>query len=130
MKIEKFMYDSSWDDDNDELFNKKYAEWKKRDWESWLNKNLTFPFEIKRVEDEEGFGGLKSKKPFGIGHVMQVLSISEEDDFYGIIIKVREGRKTGYIPMCDVEVTSRGRFKLLARSRVCRLVCKPLTKMY
>ena len=38
---------------------------------------------------------------------MKVLSIFEEDDLYGIIIKVREGRKTGYIPLCDVEVVSR-----------------------
>lgn len=99
--------DSSWDEDNEELYDEKSAEWEERDWESWLSQNLTIPFEIKRVEDEEGFGGAKSKEPFGIGHTMEVLSIDEDDDKYGIIVAVREGRKTGYIPLCDVEVTSR-----------------------
>jgi len=100
-------YDSSWDDDNEELYDEKYAELEERDWESWLSQNLIIPFEIKRVEDEEGFRGRKSKAPFGIGHIMKVLSILEEDDLYGIIVKVREGRRTGYIPLCDVEVTSK-----------------------
>lgn len=100
-------YDSSWDEDNEELFDEKYAEWEERDWESWLNRNLTMPFEVKRVEDEVGFGGIKRKELFGIGHVMKVLSIQEDDDKYGVIIKVRESGKIGYIPLCDVEVTSR-----------------------
>lgn len=25
-------YDSSWDEDNDELWDQKYEEWKNRDW--------------------------------------------------------------------------------------------------
>ena len=101
------IYDSSWDEDNEELYDEKYAEWEERDWESWLSQNLTIPFEIKRVEDEEGFGDSRSKEPFGIGHTMEVLSIDEDDDKYGVIVAVREGRKTGYIPLCDVEVTSK-----------------------
>ena len=100
-------YDSSWDEDNEELFDEKYSEWEERGWESWLNARLTFPFEVKREEDEEEWGNRQSKKLFGIGHTMEVLSIEDDDDKYGIIIKVREGRKTGHIPLCDVEVTSR-----------------------
>lgn len=100
-------YDSSWDEDNEELFDEKYAEWEERDWESWLNENLVFPFEVIRKEDEEGFGGRKSKSLFGIGHKMNTLAIEEEDDKYGIIVKVLESGKTGYIPLCDVEVTPR-----------------------
>lgn len=107
MTMEKEPYDSSWDEDNEELFDEKYAEWEERDWEAWLNQNLTIPFEIKRVEDEDGFGGPRSSEPLGIGHIMEVLAIEEDDDKYGIIIKVREGRKKGHIPLCDVEVTSR-----------------------
>ncbi|NCD43057.1 MAG: hypothetical protein EOL88_13350 [Bacteroidia bacterium] len=107
MNKEHSTYDSSWDEDNEELFDKKYAEWENRNWESWLSQNLTFPFEAKCIEDEEGFGGRKSKKSFGIGHVVTVLSIFEEDDLCGIIIKVREGRKTGYGPLCDFEVASK-----------------------
>ena len=91
----------------EEFYDEKYAEWEERDWELWLNHNLTIPFEAKRVEDEGGFGSPKSKEPFGIGHIMNVLSIEEDDDKYGIIIKVREGRQKGYIPLCDVEVASR-----------------------
>ena len=101
------IYDSSWDEDNEELYDEKYSEWEDCDWESWLNKKLTFPFEVKREEDEEGYGGKKSKALFGVGHTMEVLSIEEDDDKYGVIVKVREMRKTGYVPLCDVEVTSR-----------------------
>ena len=101
------IYDSSWDEDNEELYDEKYSEWEDRDWESWLNKKLTFPFEVKREEDEEGYSGKKSKALFGVGHTMEVLSIEEDDDKYGIIVKVREMGKTGYVPLCDVEVTSR-----------------------
>ena len=101
------IYDSSWDEDNEELYDEKYSEWEDRDWESWLNKKLTFPFEVKREEDVEGYSGKKSKALFGVGHTMEVLSIDEDDDKYGVIVKVREMGKTGYVPLCDVEVTSR-----------------------
>jgi hypothetical protein len=107
MNTENGKYDSSWDEDNEELYDEKYAQWEDRDWESWLGQTLSIPFEVKRVEDVEGFGGSKSKKPFGIGHVMTVLSIYEDDDLHGIIVEVREGRKKGHIPLCDVEVTSK-----------------------
>jgi hypothetical protein len=42
-----------------------------------------------------------------LGHVMKVVSIEDEDESYGIIIKVKEGRKTGYVPLCNAEVTSK-----------------------
>ena len=35
---------------------------------------------------------------------MKVIGIDQEDDLYGIILKVREGRKVGYVPLCNVEV--------------------------
>ena len=100
-------YDFSWDGDNEELFDEKYSEWERRNWESWLGENVTFPFEVKRVEDERGWSGAKSKELFGLGHIMNVLSIEKDDDLHGIIIKVRESGKLGYVPLCDVEVTSR-----------------------
>ena len=100
-------YDSSWDEGSEELFDEKYAEWEKRDWESWLNQHLTFPFEVKRVEDEEFISSRKSEELFGIGHGMDALSIEEEDPDYGVIIKVRESGKTGYVPLCDVKVTAK-----------------------
>ncbi len=102
-------YDSSWDEDNDELWEQKYEEWEKRDWESWLSGRLSFPFEVKREEDDDEayFTNVASRQPFRLGHTMEVLGIEGEHVHYGILVKVREGRRTGRVPLCDVEVTSR-----------------------
>jgi len=101
-------YDSSWDEGNDDLLDKKFADWENRDWEDWLSENLSFPFEAKREEDLDRNPFLSNKnEPFSLGHVMKVLSIKDEDESYGIIVKVREGKETRYIPLCDLEVTSR-----------------------
>jgi len=102
-------YDSSWDDSNEDLFDKKYEEWEKRDWKKWLNLNLTFPFEVERVEDEDDayFSKGATKEPFRLGHKMKVIKIEDFDDFYGILVKAREGRRTAIIPLCELEVTSK-----------------------
>ncbi len=101
-------YDFSWDEVNDELWDKKYVEWKNRNWKDWLSKNLSFPFEVERKEDLDREPFLSNKnEPFSLGHVMKVVSIEDEDESYGIIIKVKEGRKTGYVPLCNAEVTSK-----------------------
>jgi hypothetical protein len=102
-------YDSSWDEDNDELWEQMYDEWEKRDWESWLSGRLSFPFEVKREEDDDEayFTNVASRQPFRLGHTMEVLGIEGEHVHYGILVKVREGRRTGRVPLCDVEVTSR-----------------------
>lgn len=108
-------YDSSWDlpetengnlPNNEEAFDRKYHEWEKRSWEDWLKDNLNFPFFVKRMEDEddEYFTDIAERQPFRLGHEMKAIDISMEDDLYGIILKVREGRKVGYVPLCDVEV--------------------------
>ncbi len=104
-------YDSSWDDDNEELFDQKYEEWKKRDWKSWLEQSLSFPFEARREEDESWsyYEGcvIDEKKLFSVGHVMTVLGIEAEDGHYGVLVKVRERGKTGTVVLCDLEVTSK-----------------------
>lgn len=108
-------YDSSWDlpetengnlPNNEEAFDRKYHEWEKRSWEDWLKDNLNFPFLVKRMEDEDDayFTDTAERQPFRLGHEMKAIDISMEDDLYGIILKVREGRKVGYVPLCDVEV--------------------------
>ncbi len=108
-------YDSSWDlpetengnlPNNEEAFDRKYHEWEKRSWEDWLKDNLNFPFFVKRMEDEDDayFTDIAERQPFRLGHEMKAIDISMEDDLYGIILKVREGRKVGYVPLCDVEV--------------------------
>ena len=100
-------YDSSWDDDgNEEAWDKKYEEWDKRDWGAWLESNLSFPFAVRREEDDDDtfFTDVADREPFRLGHTMQVLGIELEDDHYGVIIKVKEGKQIGSVPLCDVEV--------------------------
>lgn len=111
-------YDTSWDlvegpqgnlPHNEDAFEKKLAEWEKRNWFKWLKDNLTFPFQVKRMEDDDDayFTDIAKYEPFRLGHIMKVPSIDNEDSLYGIIVKVSEKRKIAYIPLCDVEVTSK-----------------------
>ena len=111
-------YDTSWDlkesdegnlPQDEEAFDKIYAKWEKRSWESWLRDNLKFPFPIERMEDDDDayFTDIAKSEPFRLGHIMRAIDIETEDGHYGIILKVREGRRVGYVPLCDVEVTSK-----------------------
>jgi len=105
-------YDSSWDedengDDDEDAFDEIYAQWEKRAWEPWLKEHLNFPFLVKRIEDEgeSFFSNVANTNPFTLGHTMEVLSIENEDEQYGIILGVKKGKKIGHVPLCDVEVT-------------------------
>ena len=112
-------YDTSWDliESNkshlpvdEDAFERKYQEWKTRDWPVWLKDHLTFPFTVERLEDEDDayFTDVAKHHPFRLGHIMKVINIEpEEDDLYGIIVQVREGRRKGYVPLCDFEVSAR-----------------------
>ncbi len=108
-------YDSSWDlfesdkgnlPENEEAFDEKCQEWQQRSWENWLNANLNFPFFVRRMEDDDDayFTDIADHQPFRLGHIMKAIGIELEDDLYGIILKVRERRRVGYVPLCDVEV--------------------------
>jgi hypothetical protein len=111
-------YDSSWDLEessrgylpkNKKCFDKKWEEWEKRNWVKWLNDNLSFPFMVVRKEDDDDayFTDMTEHEPFRLGHVMKVLKVEYEDDWYGIIVKVREGRRVAHVPLGDVEVVSK-----------------------
>jgi hypothetical protein len=101
-------YDSSRDEDNDELWDQKYEEWKNHVWNVWLSENLVFPFELKRMEDLNSNPFFDNDdETFSFRHTMKVLTIEDEDADYSILVKVREGRQSGVVPLCDVEVTSR-----------------------
>jgi hypothetical protein len=81
-----------------------------QDWISWLSDRLSFPFEVVRIDDDDKsmmLGG-DDFEPFRIGHKMKALAIESKEDLYGIIIKIREGRKIGYVPLLDLEATDKG----------------------
>ena len=55
-------YDHSWDlrkstagdlPISEEAHDRKYHEWGKRDWMTWLKQNLSFLFTFKRKEDDQ-----------------------------------------------------------------------------
>lgn len=98
-------YDSSWDDDdNTEAFDAKAEEWEKRDWFSWLAKNLSFPFTAIREEDENSFDpDYGYEFPFAVGHTMEVTGIDEELDC-GIYVFVKEKGQTASVLLCDLAV--------------------------
>ena len=95
---------------NEDAYERKYAEWEEREWWKWLRDNLKFPFEVKRMEDNDDayfFTDVAKSEPFRLGHVMKAIDMELEDHLHGVIIKVREGRRVGHVPLCDVEVTSK-----------------------
>jgi len=118
MEIMTEKYDSSWDlketdegclPDNEDAFDRKCHDWQKRNWVSWLQDHLTFPFMAERMEDEDDayFTEVAKREPFSLGHIMKVVGIEpEEYDHYGVISQVKEGRKKGHVPLCDLAVTS------------------------
>jgi len=72
--------------------------------------HLTFTFTVERKEDEDDayFTDIAKHQPFRLGHTMKVINVEpEEADLYGVIVQVREGRRKGYVPLYDLEVTSR-----------------------
>lgn len=132
-------YDTSWDliepdkgylPVDDGAFERKYQEWKARDWLLRLKDHLTFPFTVERMEDKDDayFTDIAKHQPFRLGHTMKVIGIEpEEDNLYGVIVQVREGRRKGYVPLYDLEVTSR-EDRNFWPVREFDLVCEPLIK--
>ena len=83
---------------------------KNRDWVKWLSENLEFPFEVKRVDDGDEYvlyGKSADDEPFRLGHIFKVISIDDLDESYGLILKCREGRRIGHVPLLDLELTDK-----------------------
>ena len=67
-------------------------------WEKYLNESLSFPFEAE-ISDNQNRGPLQQ------GDRIRVHSIFGNEDLYGVIIKLRSGRKVYHFPLCDIEVS-------------------------
>ena len=66
-------------------------------WEEYLSANLTFPFKAEVSEVQE-------RGPLRDGDMLVVHEIESSEDVYGLIAKVKKGRKTYYFPLCDLTV--------------------------
>jgi hypothetical protein len=98
----------AWDTDDGDAFELKMEEWEERDWATWLENNLTFPFAAVREDDNgEAFAaGLAKVGPLSLGHKMDVLALEPgEDEVVGFLVSVREGKHEDDLPLADLEVT-------------------------
>jgi hypothetical protein len=103
-------YDTSWDliesnkgylPTDEDAFERKYQEWKTRNWPLWLKDKLSFPFTVERKEDEDDayFTDIATHQPFRLGHIMKGIDVEpEEDDLYGVIVQVREEEEKAMFP--------------------------------
>lgn len=66
-------------------------------WDKHLRQVLRFPFEAKVSE-------LLIRGPLRVGDRVRVQEIADvDDDSYGIIVKLKQGRKTYHFPLCDLQ---------------------------
>jgi hypothetical protein len=72
--------------------------WKNMEaWGTHFEKALQFPFEAE-VSEPRDYG------PLYMEDKVKVLEITTVDDLYGVIVKIRKGRKIYHFPLCDLEV--------------------------
>lgn len=69
-------------------------------WDSHLQINLTLPFKAEVYESQD-------RGSFRVGDEMKVLSLSELDEFYGLIVQARVKRRKIHFPLCDLEVSDK-----------------------
>ena len=65
-------------------------------WGDYLEKVLNFPFQAE-VSAAQDHG------PLDFGDKVKVLEVSIVDDLYGVIVKLRQGRKIYHFPLCDLD---------------------------
>ena len=68
-------------------------------WENYFSKTLKFPFEAIISEYQEG-SSLQE------GNRVTVLSVSGEEDLYGILVRIAKKGKQYIFPLCDIEVVN------------------------
>lgn len=69
-------------------------------WEKHLQHALSFPFDAEVSEWQKPGSALQA------GQKVRVMGIDELDEWYGILVKVKKGRRGYIFPLCDLEVTS------------------------
>ncbi|MFC1960195.1 calcium-binding protein [Chloroflexota bacterium] len=66
-------------------------------WDSYLRSNLTLPLDAEIYEFQE-------RGPLRTGDRVRVISFSELDDLYGLLVNVRHRRRIYHFPLCDLNV--------------------------
>jgi hypothetical protein len=66
-------------------------------WYAYMEEHLTFPFEAKVDES-------RNRGPLQFGDRVRVHAMMLADDLYGVIVRLRRGRKQYDWPLCDLEV--------------------------
>jgi len=69
-------------------------------WDEYLSATLTFPFRAEVTEFQE-------RGPLRGGDMLVVHEIEDIEDGYGLIVRVKRGRKTFYVPLCDLTVVDK-----------------------
>ena len=65
---------------------------------------------VRRMEDDDDayFTDVAKTQPFRLGHTMEVVDLADEQDpNVGLLVQVREGRRTAWVPLSDLEVCSK-----------------------
>lgn len=69
-------------------------------WESYLNENLTFPFDAKIFDGEYS-------NNFKIGDRVSIKKICLIDDLHGLIVDVYKSRNKFALPLCELEAVDK-----------------------
>lgn len=80
---------------NDTIITDEYA--MMGAWEQYLNKKLSFPFDAEITDDQDNV-------PLEQGDKTRIHSIIATDDHYGVIMKLKQGKKGFHFPLCSIQV--------------------------
>jgi ribosomal protein S27AE len=75
----------------------------KRDWLKFLSEELTFPFEARIDEVQEG-GLFRGTGSLRYNDKVVVIKLSGYSGWHGIVAKIKKGRKTYRFPLCDLAI--------------------------
>lgn len=64
-------------------------------WEEYFSSVLTFPFRAEVTESQD-------RGPLHSGDILDVYEIDSVEEMYGLIVRVKKGRKGYYFPLCDL----------------------------